>query len=173
MRDIIAEGGFSAGGVYRHFPSKDAIIAEIAIRRRASEDALMDSLHALPDPVGAIVALARTLVEALETDEGAADRRVGTQIWAEALHEPEMRGHVVAGLAVPIRHVTALVARAQELGQFDRSQSPDALARALIAAFHGTVLQKLWQPELPIEPMVTSLQALVNGLAKSGNKRRR
>jgi AcrR family transcriptional regulator len=164
MRDVIAEAGLSAGCVYKHFQSKHEIVAAIAADRHASEMDLLSEAEAAQDPLAALRLIGRHFIEQLATRAGMKSRAVGVQTWAEALHDDEVLRHVRKGVEQPLTKIAALVVRAQKEGRLVNSVDPEALARASIALFHGFVLQKLWNPKVPLEPYLTALDALVDGL---------
>jgi AcrR family transcriptional regulator len=171
MRDVIAEAGLSAGCVYKHFESKHEIIAAIAADRHASELGLLSEAEAAQDPVAALRLISRRFVEQLATRAGMRSRAVGVQAWAEALHDDDVLRHVRKGVEQPLAKITALMARAQEEERLVPSVDPGALARASIALFHGFVLQKLWDPKLPLEPYLAALDTLLAGLVVDRWKR--
>jgi len=80
--------------------------------------------------------------------------------------------HVRKGVEQPLAKIAALMARAQKEQRVVTSVDPDALARASIALFHGFVLQKLWDPTVPLEPYLAALDALLAGLLVGKQKRR-
>ena len=172
MRDVIAEAGLSAGCVYKHFQSKHEIIAAIAADRHASEMDLLSEAEAAKDPVVALRLTSRRFIEQLSTRAGMKSRAVGVQTWAEALLDDEVLQHVRKGIEQPLAKIAALMARAQKEGRVVTSVNPDALARASIALFHGFVLQKLWDPEVPLGPYLAALDALLGGLVVDKQKRR-
>jgi len=47
-----------------------------------------------------------------------------------------------------------------------------SLAPRIDALFHGFVLQKLWDPKVPLEPYLAALDALLAGLVVGKQKRR-
>jgi AcrR family transcriptional regulator len=164
MRDVIAEAGLSAGCVYKHFRSKHEIIAAIAADRHASEMDLLSEAEIAEDPVAALRLLSRHFIEQLATRAGRKSRAVGVQTWAEALHDDEVSRHVRKGVEQPLAKIAALIARAQKEERLVTSVDPNALARASIALFHGFVLQKLWDPKVPLEPYLAAFDALLAGL---------
>jgi AcrR family transcriptional regulator len=172
MRDVIAEAGLSAGCVYKHFQSKHEIIAAIAADRHVSEMELLSEAETAQDPVAALRLIARHFVEQLATRTGLRSRAVGVQTWAEALHDQEVLQHVRKGLEEPLAKITGLLAHAQKKGRVVTSVDPNALARASIALFHGFVLQKLWDPNVALEPYLAALDALLAGLVVDKQKPR-
>jgi AcrR family transcriptional regulator len=172
MRDVIAEAGLSAGCVYKHFQSKHEIIAAIAVDRHASEMDLLSEVENAEDPVAALRLLSRYFIEQLATRAGRKSRAVGVQTWAEALHDDEVLQHVRKGVEQPLAKITALMARAQKEKRLVTSVDPGALARVSIALFHGFVLQKLWDPKVPLKPYLAALDAFLAGLVVGKRKRR-
>jgi len=172
MRDVIAEAGLSAGCVYKHFQSKHEIIATIAADRHASEMDLLSEAEAAQDPVAALRLISRHFIEQLATRAGMKSRAVGVQTWAEALHDDEVLRHVRKGVEQPLAKIAALMARAQKEERIVTSVDPVALARISIALFHGFVLQKLWDPKVPLESYLAALDTLLAGLVVDKQKRR-
>jgi AcrR family transcriptional regulator len=172
MRDVIAEAGLSAGCVYKHFQSKHEIIAAIAADRHAGEMDLLSEAEANEDPVAALRLLSRRFIEGLATRAGMKSRAVGVQAWAEALHDEEVLRHVRKGVEQPLAKIAALIARAQKQKSLVTSVDASALARASISLFHGFVLQKLWDPKVPLEPYLVALDALLAGLVVGKQQRR-
>ena len=172
MRDVIAEAGLSAGCVYKHFQSKHEIIAAIATDRHASEIDLLSEAEAAQDPVVALRLISRHFIEQLATRAGMKSRAVGVQTWAEALHDDEVLRHVRKGVEQPLAKIAALMARAQKEERLLASVDPVALARISIALFHGFVLQKLWDPKVPLESYLAALDTLLAGLVVDKQKRR-
>jgi AcrR family transcriptional regulator len=173
MRDVIAEAGLSAGCVYKHFQSKHEIIAAIAADRHAGEMDLLSEAEATPDPIAGLRSIGRHFIEQLATRAGRKSRAVGVQAWAEALHDDEVLRHVRKGIEQPLAKIAALIARAQKEQYLVGSVTPDALARASIALFHGFILQKLWDPKVQLEPYLAALDALLDGLVAVETRKRK
>jgi hypothetical protein len=98
-------------------------------------------------------------------------RRVGVQTWAEALLDGAVLAQVKKGVEQPVARISVLVERAQKGGCLVASAEPEALARAMVALFHGFVLQKLWDPALGTTPYLAVLDAIIDGLLASKAKR--
>jgi AcrR family transcriptional regulator len=91
MDDIVAAAGVSAGGVYRHFPSKSALIAAIASQvitdLGAQLAGRLEALAATGEPD-----LMAVIAEVLQVLDSAADGpgRLALQVWGEAQRDPEI-----------------------------------------------------------------------------------
>src|SRR5262249_29876257 len=109
---------------------------------------------------------------AAATPAGLVARRVGAQTWAEALLNPEVLASVRRGVDGPRAQLARIIRAAQAAGRLSPQLEPGALARAMVALFHGFVLQKLWDPSMPVEPYLEVLDALLDGVAATpGNAR--
>ena len=98
-------------------------------------------------------------------------RAVGVQTWAEALHDDEVLRHVRKGVEQPLAKIAALMERVQKRERVVASIDPEVLARLSIALFHGLVLQKLWDPKIPVEPYLVAIDTLLAGAAVDEQER--
>ncbi len=172
MRDVIAEAGLSAGCVYTHFESKHDIIAAIATDRHLAEAELLAQADALGDPIMALRKLGREFIARFATPAGITARRVSVQTWAEALLDDGVRTKVREGVEQPVARIAAIVAHAQRNGRMTADAEPRSLARAMVALFHGFVLQRLWDPTLDAASCLAAWDAILDGLALPKAKRR-
>jgi hypothetical protein len=99
-------------------------------------------------------------------------RRVGIQVWAEALRDPHVLRVVRRGVNLPRARLAALVRSGQSSGELRSDLDADALARAMIALFHGFVLQQAWEPGVRVAPYLGVLDALLDGLRPRATGRR-
>jgi len=164
MQDIIAASGLSAGAIYNYFAGKDQIIEAIAKDRHAAEQIPLAALADADDARVALKSLARYFVEELLTQEGRRTRIIGVLAWAEALLNPEIAQSMQAGLLTPRQSIATLIAKSQRDGDLSKDLDPEAVARSFIATFYGFVLQKLWDPETPHEPMLDVFDVFVDAL---------
>jgi AcrR family transcriptional regulator len=163
MQDIVTESGLSAGAIYRYFTGKDQIIQAIADERHAEE---WRSIREAADPKFAVKTfhqLARRFFEPLADAAEKRRRRIGIEMWAEALHSPSILETTREGIDGPLRLFTQVIAAAQERGEFEPHVDPEALGRAMIALFHGFVLQQAWS-EVRLEPFLAVVDRLLEGM---------
>src|SRR5262249_47802265 len=111
MQDIIRQSGLSAGAIYSYFPGKEDIIAAIAEARHARERALIASA-AGGDGSATLSRLAQDFLGALREPEERERRRVGVQLWAEALRDERIRDLVRRGVDGPRALIADLVRQA-------------------------------------------------------------
>jgi AcrR family transcriptional regulator len=161
MQDIVTESELSAGAIYRYFTSKDQIIQAIADDRHVAE---WQSIRGALDPDAAAKTfhqLSRMFFEPLADPAEKRRRRIGIEMWAEALHSPSILETTREGVNEPLRLFTKVIAKAQEQGDMGSHVDPEALGRVMIALFQGFVLQQAWD-DVPVEPFLVAIDSLLD-----------
>ncbi|MEV7189382.1 TetR/AcrR family transcriptional regulator [Kitasatospora sp. NPDC093102] len=157
MPDICAEAGMSAGGVYRYFDGKDALIRELA------ETAMAPVLHALreaadadpvPGPAEVIDLIHRTL---LTDGASTSTAPLMLQVWAEVVHNPGLRESQRRHTAELLDVLSIFARRWADLDE----ESARAAARALIAMSVGTFVM---QNVIEVDGEPTSASTLLKSL---------
>lgn len=126
LEEIARRAGVGIGTLYRHFPTREALLVALLGERfeaqaRAAEELLEDR-----DPLDALRTFARSLLDAATTFRGLADAT------AEALNDETSDLHAAcAGMRAA---VARLVARAQESGQLRADLKPDEVLLMVHAA---------------------------------------
>jgi AcrR family transcriptional regulator len=161
MQDIVQRSELSPGAIYRYFQSKDQMVEHVARERHAWERDLIANRSSEPDALAALVGIVQDFAASLSTERGREMRRMGIELWAEALHDRRLKKVVLEGVHGPLALLTELVERAQRDGQLACHIQPEPMARTLIALFHGFILQKSWEPELDPAPLVRAVVALL------------
>lgn len=134
MQEICAEAQMSPGGLYRYFPSKEAIIVGIAEQDRADVAEKFQAIIEAPDFFDALALAARRYIIEESMDEIC----LHTEIKAESRRSPE------------IAKIYATVEQEVKAGMLN-------VLRAGVA--RGAV-----SPEVDLEIAATMLMALVDGL---------
>jgi AcrR family transcriptional regulator len=164
MQDIVRQAKLSPGAIYRYFDSKHAIIQAIADERHVRERRLIAAARAAADTGAILRGLVRTFFGALGDPAERKRRRLGIQTWAEALRNPQVLKTVRSGVDEPRAMFAEVVRQAQRRGEVPSNVDPDAVARTMIALFHGFILQQAWDPSTAIEPYVAVIEAAINAL---------
>jgi len=177
MQDVVRRARLSPGAIYRYFAGKADIIEAIAAERHERELAAIAAAGDAGGVGSALGALARALFAPLREPEERARRRVGVQIWAEALRDPRVHALVRRGVDRPRKLLAGLVRDAQRRRELPADVDPDAVARVMIALFQGFVLQQAWDPTVRVAPYLAVVEALVapltDGTASRRGRRRR
>jgi AcrR family transcriptional regulator len=164
IQDVIHESGLSAGAIYSYFRSKDDIIEAIASDRHARERRAIEHAARETDVRQALEQLARHFFDALQDKNERERRRLGIQLWAEALTNERLSALVRNGFEEPRRMLTAMIKKAQRSRQLRSGLQPDALARVLIALFHGFVLQQAWDKRVQLAPYRAEVDAVLDAI---------
>lgn len=173
MQDIVREAELSPGAIYRYFESKDEIIEAIADERHAHERELILGARERSDLGQSLRGLAEDMFGSL-TDPGERKRRrLGIQVWAEALRNPRIMRLVRRGVDEPRAMFAELIRTAQERGDISPDLDPDAAARVIIALFQGFVLQQAWDKKTEVEPYLAVVEATLEALLAQGGQGQR
>jgi len=165
MKDIVRESGLSAGAIYNYFASKGEIVDAIARERHASERALLEAARAESDKPRELWELTRAFFSSFASDEQRTGRRVGIEVWAEALRNPEVLATVRRGVDEPRRLLAELVREAQARDELPPDLDPEGMARVMVAVFQGFVLQQAWDPETDIERYLSAVEQILAALS--------
>jgi hypothetical protein len=75
------------------------------------------------------------------------------------------------GINQPLELLSHAIAKAQADGQLGKEIDPDGAARALIALFHGFILQQAWDNRVDIAPFAKAVQSMVEAYFSAGRAR--
>jgi AcrR family transcriptional regulator len=161
MRDIGQESGLSAGAIYNLFSSKREIIAAIAARRHDEERRLFGEALKRGTVAKSLKAIRDHFLSELNSPKQRMRRRVTVQLWAEAQHDTTLQKVARDTFAKPYKLLRDLLTEGQRRGEIARQIDADAMARFLIAAFHGLILQSEWDERLAIKHLLDIFDVLL------------
>src|SRR2546430_8710856 len=139
MQDVCREAHLSAGAIYRYFSSKDAIIEAIADERHAREAEFMELARSAGGGADGIRALGRASFASLADPDERLRRRLGLQVWAEALRNPRIHKLVMRGMRPP-RVAQAQIGReAHDAGGHAGDIESGSVAAAMLPLLPGFV----------------------------------
>ena len=137
MHDIAEDAGISVGLIYRHFESKDQVIAAMAELHLADLNAKLLEARELSS-------LAQALEHVLWCDQ---DAHVApgfvVDLFAEAGRNPHVRGLVGQVHSAVIRGVTDLIAQSPEAARLAPGLSPADAAQHVFQAIHGRLFDEI------------------------------
>ena len=143
MQDIIREAGMSVGAVYRYFPSKDALIAEIAQEVVGPAAALLEEL-AQREPVPGLDDAMIIVIDAMEPGfDPDGVLRIAIQVWAEAIRDPNLATLAAGVFGVMRGQLAVLAGRLRDAGGLPAGTDPAAIAGALFALVPGYAVQRM------------------------------
>jgi AcrR family transcriptional regulator len=142
MQDLIDEAGISAGGVYRHFASKDEIVLAIALDNLGEVVRFLEELggsdNELPS-MGAALGSVMRLILAKHDNQGVAGLAV--LVWGEVLRDEHLAAEFKKVLRALQGDLARQVAGLQSRGLLADTIAPEVFGRAFFAVIPGFLLQ--------------------------------
>lgn len=169
IQDIVQQAQLSPGAIYLYFSSKEEIIAALADERHEREQMVIAQAGEGDEIQATLRLLAQEFLGKLQTSEERMRRRLGIQIWAEALSNDRILALMRRGVDEPRKLLSEMVRSAQLRGDLPTHLDPDALARIMIALFHGFILQQAWDEQVDIEPYIATIQAVFQALQQQSS----
>jgi AcrR family transcriptional regulator len=169
MQDIVHQAELSPGAIYLYFSSKEEMIAALADERHRSEQAVIAQACEGDEIQTTLRLLAQEFLGKLQTSEEQVRRRLGIQIWAEALGNDRMLALMRRGVDEPRMLLSEMIRSTQRRGALPVNLDPDALARIIIALFHGFILQQAWDEQLSVEPYLATIQEVFQALLRQSS----
>jgi AcrR family transcriptional regulator len=143
--EIARRAGVGQGTVFRHFPTKDDLVAAIVIDRLAEIDMKAAALAAHPPAGGAVLAFMTELVQAHVRDRGLIEAVAGTK----ALADPgvqEAHGALLDGVEELVAADRAAGLVRDDVGAFDVM----ALSKAVASACDPLITAAGWKRYLAV-----------------------
>lgn len=167
MADIIGAAGLSAGAVYRYFRSKEELVAAVAETALSAAEETFAALladGAAPSPDAVVSAIIETITDRVVHDPvGGVDvTRIGVQVWAEALRNPELAvraGDVYRRLRGQFAEVAR---RRQAAGLLPADAVPEQAGAAMLSLVQGFVLQRLLVSDTDADGYLAGVRALLS-----------
>jgi AcrR family transcriptional regulator len=164
IQDICSEAGLSPGAVYRYFDSKEAMIGECCMRGQEETAMAFEGAASQCGTQDVIAQLADIFFGELASPEAPPALRLHVQLWGESLRKPEILAGLSSNRDGVRQHLQAVVERGQSLGDVDLEADPEYVARVLLSAYDGLVLQKCLDPDVDIFRYVGAFKSLVAGV---------
>jgi AcrR family transcriptional regulator len=167
MADIITECGLSAGAVYRYFRSKEELIGSVAETGLSSADDAFDKLladGAVPSPEQAVTAMIRAISGPIAHDPviGVDLTRIGVQVWAEAVRNPELAARA-SEVYQRLRGYFAEVARrGQAAGTLPTDAVPEQMGAIMLSLVQGFIVQRLLVSDTTTDGYLAGMTALLS-----------
>jgi AcrR family transcriptional regulator len=161
MQDIFEESGLSAGAVYRYFSAKEDIVEAIAESRHAKEAELINEAMKTSDVRSGLHHLADLYFVWLTDPQEQMRRRIGVQVWAEAVNHKRIREIVLRGADQRILLVEYL-RRAQLEGRLKSDFDPEALTRVYLSLFQGFIVQQSLDPDVDVTLYLRALHSIID-----------
>jgi len=164
MKDIVKQSKLSPGAIYNYFQSKEEIIEAIANERHARERRMMEDAKGQGTLEKVLGKIRDEVLGRIKDPKERLRRRVSIQLWAEAQRSPAILKLIQRGVEGPRKLLGGILDEAKESGEISKSADADAVARMLIAVFHGLVLQEEWTGGVRLEPQAALLEKFLTML---------
>lgn len=176
MADIIGECGLSAGAVYRYFRSKDELIGCVAETALVTADDAFQKLladNAVPSPEQAVTAMIRAITGSIAHDPetGVDLTRIGVQVWAEALRNPELSARANEVYQRLRGYFAEVARRGQTAGTLPPDAVPEQMGATMLSLVQGFVLQRLLVIDTDTDGYLAGMGALLSTAPPNGTRR--
>jgi TetR/AcrR family transcriptional repressor of uid operon len=164
MQEICAAAGMSPGGLYRYFPSKEAIIAAIAERDRADAAANFAAVAEVPGVFEGLEKLARHyLIERSDEEIG-----VCAEIRTESRRNPEV-GRIHHAINADVEAgLVGVVRKAVERGEIATDIDIEKAVAVLLALGDGLEWRRAVDPNFNVESVFPQIMQVARCLLTHG-----
>lgn len=161
MQDVCREAGLSPGAVYNYFGGKEEIIEAMVERNDAQNRAFAEEARGAKSTFRMLERLAEFHLRSMDDAGGAA---VELELWAEATHNPRVRGLLRRDSEGHRLLLEGIVRWAQERGEIQAGLDPGAVSRVMISFFQGLMVQRELDSEgMDAREYVEVVKAMVGG----------
>ncbi|UCF38291.1 MAG: TetR/AcrR family transcriptional regulator [Acidobacteriota bacterium] len=157
IRDIAREAGLSLGTIYLYFENKEEILQVLAGATRQRADEQIEDAFPEGSPLEMIGSVFEMVLTRYRDSDSEPLMKLDLQLWAEALHHPELQELFGDGLNDRIEKFSVLIVQAQRDGLIPASLEPEAVARLYMAILMGLEVQKVLQPGFEIDRMFPAI----------------
>jgi AcrR family transcriptional regulator len=161
MHDICAECGMSPGALYRHFPSKEALVMALVEADREHAVALITRASAGLAGEAALDALLDAALADIRDHER---NRMRLEFSAESARNASVREAHARSYEAVLCALTQFIEAGQLCGAFDTALRAGALARLLFALADGIGCWRALEPEADDRELAQSLRVAVRRL---------
>lgn len=162
MAEICAEAGVSAGALYVHFPSKEALIAGSSERDRARLAKQFEELANAPDLTTALTKIA----EYYAVDEPQYKRVLTAEIGLESTRDPAVRKIYKCVDDLALQSLKEALERVRQQGRIKPDLDSGTLAHLLITIGEGLLWRRAVVPGFDAKPLLPAIAGIVEALLK-------
>jgi AcrR family transcriptional regulator len=148
MHDICREAEMSPGALYRYFPSKEAIIEEIAENDRAEDAKILSSMGENPDVLEGLLAAVMAHIRHVH-ESGFSP--LFTEIRAEGMRNPAVKACCETSMKQAHDGFRSYLQHGIDTGQIAPEQDLDALMALFMAIGEGLILNDLPARGVPMD----------------------
>lgn len=163
MQDICEEAELSPGAVYRYFSSKEEIIEAMCLRGQSENAQAIELAMAQGGTLDAFNELIRIFFLEIDSLHSAEICTINVELIAEAPRNPNVREYLTRNGRTVREMFVELIRTAQANGEVNPELQPEAVARVMVALYHGFITQKLVEPDLDAAGYGEVMKSLFGG----------
>ncbi|MEG0859072.1 MAG: TetR/AcrR family transcriptional regulator [Pseudomonas sp.] len=156
--EICSAAGMSPGNLFHYFPNKQTVIEAIVEEDRRE---MGERFAQLADEPEAIVAIERLAVDLLKQCADPVYAKIGVEVVAESMRNPEMATLFAASETLNKGHLVSLLQRGIAQGQIDASLDPKFAATWLIALIDGAVSRSVLDQDFEFSAYTPTLMRMI------------
>lgn len=157
IKDICAEARVSAGGLYRYFEGKEALIEAAFEDGRERTRVLLDAMREAGGRMANFWPVFGQACREYAAPEGRDEVLFGLTVIAEAARNEWLGARYREQLRAVIAAVAEFVAEAYARGDERPDLPPEQAARLILGAFHGFMVQLSVDPDLDVDAFVGAI----------------
>jgi TetR/AcrR family transcriptional repressor of uid operon len=159
--DICAEAGISPGHLYHYFPSKEAILTDLAAAGLDQIAARFATMMQGDDAIGALIAEIGRHKSSKKDPEARARSRMILEMLAEAGRNPAIAKIVQKSSATLLAVLADFVRTGQARGQIDPALDGDVAAGMILSVMDGMRTLAIRNPDADMGASLDTLQILM------------
>ena len=160
MQEICQEAGMSPGNLYRYFPSKEAIIADISERNRAQAAENFATVNHAPDFFEGLTAVAHHYM----VERSAEEVGLCAEIMAESRRNPDI-SRLYQDVERDIKaNLVAMLRRAADRGEIRGDLDFEMVAATLMVLGDGISWRRAVDPGFSPEAVLPLIMRMIHGL---------
>ena len=163
MQDICDEADLSPGAVYRYFRGKEEIIEGICSLRQQQNASAVEAAMAKGNTLDSLDELIRFFFIEVDPEHWQDTCAIFLAIITEAPRSERIRSMLQRSGGEIRFQFMELIRESQAKGEFNASLDAEAIARVMVALYHGFVTQKLVDPDFDAHAYTKVVQALFDG----------
>ena len=158
MQEVCAVADMSPGALYRHFPSKDAIIEAIAEQERENNRKFFQQLDVTDNVFETLLNTGFAWMRDVSSREAAA---LCVEVLAEAHRNPRIREIFARNLTEARAALRGTLSRAQANGEVDRDLDLDVAVTVFMALGDGLLARMPLEPDMAPDRIEPGLRLLL------------
>ena len=166
MQEVCTEADMSPGALYRHFPSKDAIIEAIAEQERENNRKFFQQLDVTENVLETLLTTGFAWMRDVSSRQAGA---LCVEVLAEAQRNPRIREIFERNLTEARAALLSTLARARANGEIDPTLDLDVVVTVFMALGDGLLARMPLEPNMTPDRIEPGLRLLLRRMLQSSS----